>query len=515
MKWSPRALRCTAVVISLSAAVPMALSPPALGAARVGSRSGTGPTIELATAQKSITLERYAGYVILDPGIWVASLGSPLELDVGRASYVQPITITQVVHLQGGSTRLRRLPASVLDGFFGLRDFLHMTMTDSADKVVASATLTFCPNSSDPERASADSPAASPYPAMCAAEPSLEADPFQKAMAWGIAKGWAVDPFLSSGLAYQLALGKYQVTASITPAYRHLFGISASDAVAHVEVTVVNAAEGDAQAPARGASAGSTPGTAPSLSGSVASPADPAAALPSAVPSLSQAPEAALPDLVALPSWGITTSHASGQDLLDFGATVWIGGNAPLDVVGFRSNGSPIMTAYQYFWLDGHIIGRAKVGTMGFADYNHWHFEQFATYRLLDSAKSLALRSHKEGFCIAPTDAIDLLLPHAVWQPSSPIGLTGVCGLTTNLSVQEMLPVGWGDTYFQTVPGQSFNITDLPNGTYYIEVIANPLGLLHETTRDNDISLRKVILGGSKGHRTVKVPAWNGIDPET
>jgi hypothetical protein len=26
--------------------------------------------------------------------------------------------------------------------------------------------------------------------------------------------------------------------------------------------------------------------------------------------------------------------------------------------------------------------------------------------------------------------------------------------------------------------------------------------------------VRKVILGGTAGHRTVKVPAWHGIDPE-
>jgi hypothetical protein len=35
-----------------------------------------------------------------------------------------------------------------------------------------------------------------------------------------------------------------------------------------------------------------------------------------------------------------------------------------------------------------------------------------------------------------------------------------------------------------------------------------------ETTTANDVSLRKVILGGSPGHRTVRVPAWPGIDPE-
>jgi hypothetical protein len=28
------------------------------------------------------------------------------------------------------------------------------------------------------------------------------------------------------------------------------------------------------------------------------------------------------------------------------------------------------------------------------------------------------------------------------------------------------------------------------------------------------VSLRKVILGGKPGHRTVRVPAYDGIDPE-
>jgi hypothetical protein len=75
------------------------------------------------------------------------------------------------------------------------------------------------------------------------------------------------------------------------------------------------------------------------------------------------------------------------------------------------------------------------------------------------------------------------------------------------------MPVGWGDTYYQ-VAGQSFDITHVPNGTYYIEVTANPLRVLHETTTRDDVSVRKVILGGTAGHRTVKVPAWHGIDPE-
>jgi hypothetical protein len=195
---------------------------------------------------------------------------------------------------------------------------------------------------------------------------------------------------------------------------------------------------------------------------------------------------------------------------------VWVGGSGPLDVEGFRSNGSPVMKAYQYFFRNGHVVGRLRAGTMGFdtrQGHNHWHFEQFARYQLLNSAKTVALRSHKQGFCILPTDNMNLLLPHAVWNALFTSSF-GDCGLPTTLWVQEEMPVGWGDTYFQDVAGQDFNITHLPNGTYYIEVIANPKRVLHESNTGNDVSLRKVILGGTRGHRTVRVPAFHGIDPE-
>jgi hypothetical protein len=75
--------------------------------------------------------------------------------------------------------------------------------------------------------------------------------------------------------------------------------------------------------------------------------------LPAKVPTLSNPSAASLPDLVPVPSWGIRVIHFrrpnNSPDVLTFGATVWSGGRSRLDVEGFRSNGSPIMKAYQYF----------------------------------------------------------------------------------------------------------------------------------------------------------------------
>jgi len=77
---------------------------------------------------------------------------------------------------------------------------------------------------------------------------------------------------------------------------------------------------------------------------------------------------------------------------------------------------------------------------------------------------------------------------------------------------RETLPAGWGDTYFQSLPGQSFDITDLPNGTYFIQVQADPTGEIYERSSTNDTQVREVILGGVPGNRTVTVPPWHGID---
>jgi Lysyl oxidase len=473
---------------------------PALGAAAAAPPAAApatalGPTIKLLPAQNSITVSRFGNQVFVDPGIWVASLGSALRLNVQRASYTQPVTATQIVRTPGGATRERRLPNWTVAGWNGLRDFARMTVRNHAGKVVASTKLTFCPDSYDQERTAPGSAPTSLFPQQC-----YGGDPFARGAVWGIARGWAVDPAENEFVSYNLPLGTYRVTDTIFPAYTRFFHISARDARATVTMQVVTGQGCCVLGRHRGPAA-----------------SEPLPSLPH-VATLSRAPAGALPDLVALPSWGITTSSTNKgrNDYLNFAATVWVGGSSPLDVEGFRVAGSPTMRAYQYFWKNGRIIGRVRAGTMGFdsgAGHSHWHFQQFARYQLLNATKKVAVRSQKVGFCIAPTDAVDLLLRRATWVPTF-VGLGGQCGSPTALWVQEMMPMGWGDTYDQSKAGQAFDITKLPNGTYYIEIIANPQHVLHEVTRSNDISLRKVIISGTAGHRLVVVPAWHGIDPE-
>jgi hypothetical protein len=82
------------------------------------------------------------------------------------------------------------------------------------------------------------------------------------------------------------------------------------------------------------------------------------------------------------------------------------------------------------------------------------------------------------------------------------------------LWIREVLPVGWGDTYSQWVAGQAFDISAVPNGTYYIRIVANPGGGLIEAASDNNTSYRQLVLGGDAGARSVDVPPHDGIDSE-
>jgi hypothetical protein len=483
---------------------------PAFGSVAAGgaaASSAAGPTLRLIAAQHDVTAGRFGKTVFIDPGIWVAALHSPLQLDISRASYARPVRVTQVIKTAHGTVS-RRLPSWTVAGWGGLRHFLRITIRNGHGNVVASRVFSVCPNSFDPQRTGPASVGRSPFPVECGA-----GDPFPISEVWGIAKGWATDPlenpfFLPNG-GFRLRLGRYKVTARITGSYARMFRIPVRYRRATVALHVISQQE--CCTPVSCCSAASHHRRIAATS------AKPLPSLPK-VPLLAHVPRAALPDLVPLPSWGIdtTTVRKTRQDFLDFGATVSDQGRAPLDVEGFRKAGGPVLRAYQYFWRGNKVVGRVRAGTMGFErgkGENHWHFRQFATYQLLTAGKKLAVRSHKVGFCIAPTDDINLFLPHAVWKPSS-FGLIGACGSPTALWVRERMPVGWADTYFQVNAGQAFNITSVPNGTYYIEIIANPRHLLREATRSNDISLRKVIISGTPGHRHVRVPALHGIDPE-
>ena len=148
-------------------------------------------------------------------------------------------------------------------------------------------------------------------------------------------------------------------------------------------------------------------------------------------------------------------------------------------------------------------------------EHQHWHFRQFTEYSILDADSGQIAISGKESWCLANTDAIDLSVPNANWAGYGSDVFTMCGGGPGALWIREVLDVGWGDTYSQYIAGQAFDITDLPNGDYYIRVRGEPARVDvrdHHATTTCRIGSCK--LRARPGDRRVVVPPWHGIDTE-
>ncbi|UYM03468.1 lysyl oxidase family protein [Solicola gregarius] len=445
------------------------------------------PPLTLRAGADSVTAWKYGKWAEIDLGTYAVAGSEPFEIRTTRASYNDPVR--GVLLREDGDLRL---PKRTVKGFHGLRDFYQLTLKNKAGKTVLSQTKRFCPNG-DSVRIDPDAPPVSPYAWSCGGRM-----PFTLGNVWGLQAGHGVPVPPAYSTRAKLPVGKYTAKVSIKPAYRELLGIPARDAVATVKVRVRKAKCDDDEMGCRDRKSAdrttiAAPGERPTGH----------ARVPEVGPK---------PDLRSVPAWGIRVRKGK---FLAFSATVWNAGDSPLVVDGFRRKNKDLMDAYQYFFdADGNQTGYDKVGTMEWdprEDHHHWHFTDFARYRLVDKDKSGVVRSKKEAFCLANTDAVDYTVDGANWQPEN-TDLHTACGEKGSLGLREVLDSGNGDTYEQFRPGQSFILKGIPNGTYYIEVRANPVKNLTEHDTTNNVAYRKVILKGKPGARTVMVPPVGLVD---
>ena len=479
-------------------------------------------------------------YGTADLGLWVASVNGGFQIDVKRPGYG---AWTAFQADSSTAAPLRSVPARLVDPVRGLKRFLSVQFADARGRVAARRQVTFCPNG-QASRVNDSGPLNATYLNFCQGFSSF---PFVRGVVWGIDAGWAVPPVLGSGSVLgfpigalppgplppglpppsrggwvSLKPGRYTAIVSITGQYRKLFGIAAGQAAAKVGMRVL-------YSPPRRV----RPPVAPPRSTKPEDAGD--AGGPQVVPTVTAPDPASMPNLVAAPAWGIAihrqggsvrgpvpTSRTGGQgrrplrDILTFSATIWNAGPAQFSIEGFRRPHGDLMDAYEYFSdSTGKVVGRAPAGTLQYdarPGHNHWHLRQLASYELVGSSRTII--SQKQSFCIAPTDPVDLTMPGAE-RSQVALGFDGtVCDLYQPgaIWIREQLPAGWGDTYVQSVAGQAFDVTNVPNGSYKIAVRVNPLGLLHETSTQDDLAVRRIRLSGRRDARRVEVAPWHGIN---
>jgi len=489
-----RGLLVSTLIVGLMA--PMAIAP--------ASAAPGDPSIRLIASSAEITIERRRPYPVpLNLGVYAAAVNGNFEVRASRPDYDTPISVFQWI--DGGATVVP-WPADTVPDFTGLDGFFRVTARTDSGHVKLDEYDTFCPASFGVQRTDDTGPLNSTYPMY-----GCGGNPFTLGNVWGIDQGWAT-PAIGSDYYYywygnstpflDAKDGHYDVEVAVTPTYTDLLGISSTDRTVTVGVTIVTnphcrrmCMRPAPRTPATGEAPSEPFGHAP-----VVSTPDPAT----------------LPDLRALPAQDMWVGgRRDGREWLNFSATLWNAGPGNLVVEGYRQPGADVMDAWQYFLTpDGTVTGKASAGSLEYDSrdgHNHWHFRQFATYQLLDANKVKIVRSKKEAFCLAPTDSIDTTATNAVWIPYS-IGLGSACGGPNALWIRENLDVGWGDTYYQGLPGQAFDVSNLPNGRYYVAVIANPKDKLLESDTSNNVTLRRIFLRGTPGHRYVVVPPYHGIN---
>jgi len=165
---------------------------------------------------------------------------------------------------------------------------------------------------------------------------------------------------------------------------------------------------------------------------------------------------------------------------------------------GDQIYGDTVIEAWQRIEIDSGGFFDTLVGQFIWHDeggHNHFHFDEFVQYRLLeldDSSQVMSLT--KSGFCLTDGGGLDTCLScgDPIGDPPIPgVYTTNSCHLPWD-SLFMGISVGYVDVYSFPLDGQAMNVAEVPNGAYWLESTANAGGKLVEMNATPDVALVKV-----------------------
>lgn len=212
-----------------------------------------------------------------------------------------------------------------------------------------------------------------------------------------------------------------------------------------------------------------------------------------------------LPDLRTLPPTDLRIQNNGTTKQLFFSNHVGNYGEGPLEMHAKNDPATGKTRAFQDIWTHDEagntiVLDTILVGTFVFHPaHDHWHFEDFARYDITsvgaDGQPGTVLRTAtKVSFCIIDTDVVASGLEHFNW------GLSHGCGQTSH----QGLRVGRGDTYGSYLPDQYVDVTDLPDGKYFLvstvdpPTVPRPNGRLQESDDLNNARATEIRIKGNR-----------------
>ncbi|HXF97741.1 MAG TPA: lysyl oxidase family protein [Gaiellaceae bacterium] len=196
-----------------------------------------------------------------------------------------------------------------------------------------------------------------------------------------------------------------------------------------------------------------------------------------------------LPDLAPKPQLNVTTQRLVDRWYIRFSTIIVNVGEGDFML---RASRPGIAGQWSVEQLVPHSGGGAAVRPVdaelawGGDGHDHWHVVRVATVRLvpLDTGGKPVDRSlgtdAKIGFCFYDHT-------HELSRgPKEAVYSVHTCGHEDDTLVGMGLSPGWNDTYRQSLPGQSIEVTGLPDGRYRLVTDVDEYGWFREADRDNN-----------------------------
>ena len=203
------------------------------------------------------------------------------------------------------------------------------------------------------------------------------------------------------------------------------------------------------------------------------------------------------PNLIPFPASDVLVviDSITGAPTLRFSTVSWNSGAGPVELIaGDAAEGR--QDVYQRVYLSGGGFYDRLAGNFEYHEtHNHFHFEGYALYTLqpVNAPGGSQRQGSKTSFCLLDNQKVNPKLPGAPKQAV----------YTTCSPYVQGISVGWGDKYGYQLAGQSFDLTDQPDGDYELTIEIDPEGRLLETNETDNVSCVRIRINVANG--TVQV----------
>ncbi len=202
-----------------------------------------------------------------------------------------------------------------------------------------------------------------------------------------------------------------------------------------------------------------------------------------------------LPNIIPQQPMQLQISHEGNKRFLDFGTTTGNLGAGPLELRRYTDGTRPIMQIVRNSDGSERELSTDRNTFEDGPGSNHLAFNDFARYELFRAgdegvAGAEILRSqYKESFLIIDTDHLSASI--------DPDGERRVNRTVPGAEVQGISP-GWADTYGPGLCGQSFDISNLPDGEYVLRQSMDPGNRFAESNEHDNVRDTRVRIRGTQ-----------------